>query len=234
MRTEPPQPLQQLREYLRKEELEQRRRKAGHMARPSRSGIVFDHIPIEEQCFVLFPGQGAQFVGMGKAVLDVPEARRVFEQANEVLGYDLRAVCLDGPASKLEQTIYCQPAVFVSSMAALEKLRVDFPDFDAHATEVAGFSVGEFSALVLAGVLSFEDGRHSTQHPPLTEFLTSSALRIVKQRAEAMHECNQRTSAGMITVKVNARSQLDRAIKESREYARRVSWAFHRKNLRFQ
>ncbi|CAJ0572322.1 unnamed protein product, partial [Mesorhabditis spiculigera] len=164
--------------------------------------INFDHIPRQEQCVLLFPGQGAQFVGMGKKVLDCKEAKQRFEEASAILGYDLEKLCLEGPETKLCQTVYCQPAVFVSSIAALEKLRLEDEGVATKTTDVAGFSVGEYSALVAGGALSFED-----------------ALRVLKRRAEAMHNCNQLTSAGMITVRVNASSRLDAAIKAAREFA---------------
>lgn len=109
----------------------------------------------------MFPGQGAQFVGMAKDLIAVPKAKQLFDHASEVLKYDLAKICIEGPKSKLDQTIYCQPAIFVSSLAALEKFRRDAPHLEENITETAGFSVGEFASLVLAGVLSFEDGKFS-------------------------------------------------------------------------
>ncbi|VDN19325.1 unnamed protein product [Gongylonema pulchrum] len=100
--------------------------------------ITFNHIPIEEQVVVLFPGQGAQHVGMGKKINKKPQE-------------------IGGPKSKLDQTIYCQPAMFVSSLAAWEKAKLEEETLDSRVTDVAGFSVGEFAAFVLAGILSFKD-----------------------------------------------------------------------------
>ena len=78
---------------------------------------------------LLFPGQGAQHVGMGKHIVQqYPKAKEFFEQANEILGYDLAKLCFEGPADELDSTIYSQPALFVCSLAALEKLRADSPD----------------------------------------------------------------------------------------------------------
>uniref|UniRef100_F1KZH2 Malonyl-CoA-acyl carrier protein transacylase n=1 Tax=Ascaris suum TaxID=6253 RepID=F1KZH2_ASCSU len=165
--------------------------------------LNFDHIPIEEQIVVLFPGQGAQHVGMGSKSMDCPEASKLYDEASEILGYDLKKLCLEGPRTKLEQTIYCQPAVFVSSMAALEKAKRLKDSFLERVTDTAGFSVGEYAALVLAGVMSFQD-----------------ALRLVDARAKAMHECNQRISSGMLTVRVSAISRLDEAMADARNLAK--------------
>ncbi|VDP52009.1 unnamed protein product [Heligmosomoides polygyrus] len=132
--------------------------------------IVFDHIPLEEQIVCLFPGQGAQYVGMGSKLADCPKAKEIFDRSSEILGYDL-----------------FKPAVFVSSVAALEKFKASDETVSDRITDVAGFSVGEFAALVAGGTLSFED-----------------ALRTVDVRAKAMHECNQLIRSGMMTVRVNA------------------------------
>ncbi|KAJ1354315.1 hypothetical protein KIN20_011209 [Parelaphostrongylus tenuis] len=96
--------------------------------------IVFDHIPLEDQIVCLFPGQGAQYVGMGSKVVDCPKAKDIFDRSSEILGYNIFKLCTEGPKTKLDQTLYCQPAVFVSSMA-----------------------VGEFAALVTGGILNFDD-----------------------------------------------------------------------------
>uniref|UniRef100_A0A0R3RPU5 PKS_AT domain-containing protein n=1 Tax=Elaeophora elaphi TaxID=1147741 RepID=A0A0R3RPU5_9BILA len=169
----------------------------------SHSGkIDFSQIPIEEQVVVLFPGQGTQYVGMGKEVMNCGKAVDVYEKASEILQYDLLKLCLEGPKSKLDQTIYCQPAVFVSSLAAWEKAKVENETLCTRATDVAGFSVGEFAALVISEVLSFED-----------------ALRLVKLRAEAMQQCSLRYHSGMITVRVNAATRLEEALQDAKAYA---------------
>ena len=86
-------------------------------------GSFRPNIDPEETSVLLFPGQGSQFVGMGKKLIDIPKVQEIFEHANEILGYDLLDICLNGPKEKLNKTVYCQPAVFVTSLAAVEKLK---------------------------------------------------------------------------------------------------------------
>ncbi len=114
----------------------------------------------------VFPGQGAQFPGMGKALYEEnPEAKALFEKANEILGFRITDIMFDGTDEELKQTKVTQPAVFLHSVI-LAKTTPDFkPDM------VAGHSLGEFSALVANGTLAFEDG-----------------LKLVSQRALAMQE----------------------------------------------
>uniref|UniRef100_A0A0N5ANK8 PKS_AT domain-containing protein n=1 Tax=Syphacia muris TaxID=451379 RepID=A0A0N5ANK8_9BILA len=174
--------------------------------------INFCHLPIEKQVVILFPGQGSQFIGMGsKACISVilqrfltecPTAMDLYEKASEVLKYDVKKLCFEGPKTKIDQTIYCQPAVFVTSMAAMEKAKQDDEHLMEKVTYSAGFSVGEFNSLVLAGVLSFED-----------------ALRILKVRAETMHDCSQKVPSGMMTIQVHASTDLTSAIHDSRKFA---------------
>ena len=97
-------------------------------------------------------------MGMAKKLLVLPKVQRMFEMASEVWRTDLVKLCLEGQKSELDRTVNCQPAVFVASMAAVEALKESNPTAlqDCYAT--AGFSVGEYSALVLAGAISFEDG----------------------------------------------------------------------------
>ena len=110
---------------------------------------------------LVFPGQGSQFVGMGKALYDASAAaRRVFDQADEVLGFPLSRLCFQGPSDELEDTINAQPAILTVSIAALEALKERLAEAGQRVdpTVVAGHSLGEFTALVAAGVMDFPSG----------------------------------------------------------------------------
>lgn len=132
----------------------------------------------------LFPGQGAQHVGMGSRIAEqFPAARALYDRANEVLGYDLARVCFEGPADELDSTVISQPAIFVTSLACLEKLRAEEPEVVLSCELTAGLSLGEYTALVFAGAMSFEDG-----------------LRVVQQRGEAMQEASDKMPSGMVSV----------------------------------
>lgn len=127
----------------------------------------------------VFPGQGAQFVGMGKDLYDNnAEARSLFEKANEILGFSITDLMFAGTDEDLRQTAVTQPAIFIHSVLLAKSLGADFkPDM------VAGHSLGEFSALVAAGALSFEDG-----------------LRLVAARARAMQKACELTESTMAAV----------------------------------
>ncbi len=128
----------------------------------------------------VFPGQGAQFSGMGKDLYEQSaEAKAMFEKANEILGFRITDIMFEGSADELKQTKVTQPAVFLHSVVLAKVLGVE-------PTAVAGHSLGEFSALVVAGALSFEEG-----------------LRLVAKRAEAMQracEVEQGTMAAVINL----------------------------------
>ena len=129
----------------------------------------------------LFPGQGAQVVGMGKDVAEaVPQAADVFSRANEILGFDLATLCFEGPDEKLNTTAMSQPAIFVTSVSLLEALKTKsdlIPDI------TAGLSLGEYTALYAAGAMSFED-----------------ALRLVAKRGQAMQAAAEASEGGMVSI----------------------------------
>ncbi|XP_031271808.1 uncharacterized protein LOC116130211 [Pistacia vera] len=133
----------------------------------------------------LFPGQGAQAVGMGKEAQSVPAAAKLYEKANDILGFDLLEICTNGPKDKLDSTVISQPAIYVTSLAAVELLRsrdggqqiIDSVDV------TCGLSLGEYTALAFAGAFSFEDG-----------------LKLVKLRGEAMQEAADAAKSAMISV----------------------------------
>lgn len=144
-----------------------------------------DFDDFSSKCAFMFPGQGAQFVGMCSEVVDdVPAAKALFDEASEILGYDLLEVCTEGPKEKLDSTVVSQPAIFVASMAALEKLKQDSgAEAAEEATCAMGLSLGEYSALCFAGALSFADG-----------------VKITKARGEAMQAASDAVDTGMVSV----------------------------------
>lgn len=132
----------------------------------------------------LFPGQGAQHVGMGKSIVEKsPAARALFDQASEIVGYDLAQICFEGPAEKLDTTEVSQPAIYVTSLACLEVLKAEQPDVVANCKMTAGLSLGEYTALVFAGAMSFADG-----------------LRVVQKRGQAMQAAANATPSGMVSL----------------------------------
>ncbi len=132
----------------------------------------------------LFPGQGAQSVGMGRQLVEnLPAARELFDLANEVLGYDLAKICFEGPADKLDSTVHSQPALFVTSLAALAGLRSSNPDSVEACQAAAGLSLGEYTALVFAGAMEFEEG-----------------LLLVQERGSAMQAAADATPSGMVAI----------------------------------
>lgn len=129
----------------------------------------------------LFPGQGAQAVGMGRALYqESSSTRRLFDRAGELLGFDLAALCFEGPAEALEATDAAQPAIFVASLAALEDLKTREPKLVESCAGAAGLSLGEYSALVFAGALDFDSG-----------------LLLVRKRGEAMQAAALALPGGM-------------------------------------
>ncbi|HEV2970929.1 MAG TPA: ACP S-malonyltransferase [Pirellulales bacterium] len=133
---------------------------------------------------LLFPGQGAQTVGMGRQLADsLPAARAIYDRANRLLGFDLAKICFEGPAEQLDSTVYSQPAIFVTSLAALESLKAASPAVIAECGAAAGLSLGEYSALVFAGVMDFESG-----------------LKVVQERGSAMQAASDAVPSGMVSI----------------------------------
>jgi len=141
----------------------------------------FDSV-VPETVF-MFPGQGAQVVGMGAEVAkEVPAAAELYKKAKEILGYDLLEV---DDKAKLDTTAVSQPAIFVASMAAVEKLKASEGGAEIvdSANVAFGLSLGEYTALAFAGAISFEDG-----------------VRITKARGEAMQAAADASSSGMVSI----------------------------------
>jgi len=111
-----------------------------------------------EYSIILFPGQGTQYVGMGKSALQLPIVKDMFDAASEILQWDLAKLCTHGPKSELNDTVKAQPAILVTSLAALEVMKEKEPERVEKCISTAGFSLGEYAALVFAGSISFEDG----------------------------------------------------------------------------
>lgn len=133
---------------------------------------------------IVFPGQGAQKVGMGRALAErYPAAKAVFDEADEVLGYGLSTLCFEGPEDELVRTDRAQPAIYVTSVAAVRALEeageLDRGAFGAS----AGLSLGEYTACWFSGVFTFADG-----------------LRLVQQRGSAMQAACDATPSGMVSL----------------------------------
>ena len=132
----------------------------------------------------LFPGQGAQVVGMGAEIAQsFPVAAEVFQKANDIVGFDLSGICFEGPLEQLNSTTISQPAIFVTSAAILEVLRTNPTTSTISADVTAGLSLGEYTALYAAGLISFKD-----------------ALVLVQKRGQAMQAAADATDGAMVSI----------------------------------
>jgi len=139
-------------------------------------------------------------VGMGRRLVETTtRARELFEEANAILGYDLLQICLAGPAERLDATVYSQPALFVTSLAALEWMRANKPEIYNACQAAAGLSLGEYTALVFAEVMSFDDG-----------------LRVVQERGRAMQDASDAVASGMVSILGLDANQIEKLCEEAR------------------
>ncbi len=138
---------------------------------------------------------------MGRRLAEgLPSARAYYDRARAVLGYDLAEVCFEGPEEDLDSTVYSQPALFVTSLAALEWLRSQSPELVEGCQAAAGLSLGEYTALVFAGVMEFE-----------------VALKVVQQRGEAMQAASDETPSGMVSILGLERGQVEELCAQVRQ-----------------
>ncbi len=147
---------------------------------------------------ILFTGQGAQSVGMGRSVAEASaQAAEVFERAGVILGFDIARLCFEGPAERLEQTNIQQPAIFVTSVAIWRALD-DGRSLDEPSAAMAGLSLGEYTALHAAGSLTFDD-----------------ALRLVHRRGQLMQQAAEAAPSGMVTALGLEPDQIDAICREA-------------------
>ena len=194
----------------------------------------------------LFPGQGSQFTGMGKDLYEsYPAARRVFDRAAKLVGFDIRSICFEGPPIKLTQTRFSQPAIFVVSMAALAvlndhaKAKVFIPKY------AAGLSLGEATALCAAGAISFDDGvrfvlargqymdEAASECPGLMAAVLGADLALVEEGCKATGaEVGNLNAPGQIVIS-GKKKNMEEAIEKLRQMGARkvipldVSGGFH-------
>jgi [acyl-carrier-protein] S-malonyltransferase len=140
-------------------------------------------------------------VGMGRRLAEsLPAARQLYDRAGELLGYDLAKLCFEGPAEQLDSTVCSQPALFVTSLAALEALRVESPEVVLSCEATAGLSLGEYTAMVFAGVMEFDDG-----------------LMLVQRRGAAMQEAADATAGGMVSILGLERFEVEALCEKARQ-----------------
>jgi len=148
---------------------------------------------------LLFPGQGSQYVGMLKDCINLPSVQAMLTTAQQVLGWDVQELMLQGPEEKLSETKHCQPAMFIAGMAAVEVMKQTKRELVDRCQAVAGLSLGEYTAICAAGVLSFED-----------------CLGLVKVRAEAMQLATELVPQSMCSVAGKDRITLEKLCADAR------------------
>ena len=152
----------------------------------------------------LFSGQGSQYVGMAKELCEKYDAANaVFDTAEKVLGYDLRAVTFDGPDTELNKTVNSQPAIMACSLAAFEAAKAEGITFDG----VAGHSLGEYAAMVAAGVVTIEDG-----------------FKLIKARAAAMQKAAEANSGSMYAIIGLPAEEVEKICEETEGYVVPVNY----------
>jgi len=138
-------------------------------------------------------------LGMGAVLCDkFPPALQRFQQASQILGYDLLEICKNGPLDKLNSTVFSQPAIYVSSLAALDLLNSEDPQAAQSCKITAGLSLGEYTALTFAGAISFADG-----------------VALVKERGEAMQAASEKSPSGMLSVIGAEKDQIEQICEEA-------------------
>ncbi|MBQ8107304.1 MAG: ACP S-malonyltransferase [Ruminococcus sp.] len=152
----------------------------------------------------LFSGQGSQYVGMGKELCErYPQAKAVFDTASSVLGYDIAEIAFNGPEEELGKTINSQPAIMACSLAAFEAARAEGIEFDG----VAGHSLGEYAAMVAAGVVTMEDG-----------------FKLIKARAAAMQKAADSSDGAMYAIIGLDAAQVEKVCEETEGYVTAVNY----------
>ncbi len=160
-------------------------------------------VALTERPALVFPGQGSQFVGMGRDIYESSAAgRAIFDQADDLLRFSLSGLCFDGPGDELDDTYNAQPAILTVSVAGLEALRERLAAMGRHLEPlyVAGHSLGEYAALVAANVLDFPD-----------------ALQVVRERGRIMKEASERRPGGMAAIMGLDLTTLERVVTKARE-----------------
>jgi len=178
-----------------------KQKKPRHPPKPPSGKLGVD---LSKHSVLLFPGQGAQFVGMGAKLLEIPSVKELYDEASQILDYDLLKLCLEGPQSLLDETQYCQAATVVTSLASVELLHHQQSGAVENCLAVAGFSVGELTAAIFSGALTLSEG-----------------INLVKVRGEAMQAASEMCNSGMMTVFAGADGDVAFGCKVAAEWCKR-------------